>query len=76
MAQHDDRRPADTVLFGAELAAENRLDAERRKEVPGDRGPVEALRLLLVGEREAPTTDCGDLLERVRARPPILQIEI
>ena len=76
MAGSRDGRAAGTIFLRQELTAENRLDAERREQIPGDRGAGEPLGLVFVRERQAASADPGELLERMGARLPVLPVGI
>jgi hypothetical protein len=76
VAQQQHARPAGRVLLGPNLPAQNRLDAEHREHVGGDRRAVEPFRLVAVGERQAAAGHGRHLGEHAGALLPVLQIAI
>ena len=75
MTEQDDSRAPRCVFFRTELPAENRLDAEHREHVPGDRRAGEALGLVTVRQCQTAAGDGADLDESVGPAPPIPKIQ-
>ena len=70
VAQHDDRVVATEIFLGRVGAAERRLDAQRAKDIGGDREPGNVERLAVDDHGDAGRSHHAQMLERSRALAP------
>jgi hypothetical protein len=75
--EHDDRSGAGAIVVGAEVTAQDRLDADQRKAVPRHERALESLGgVVLVGDVHRLLVGCADAVERRDRRAPVAHVEI
>ena len=71
VTQHRDPGSPRPILFRPELAAQNRFDAQHRKEIGAHERPEQTLGLVAIGQRQGAPAFTGQVCERLG---PLLEI--
>jgi hypothetical protein len=76
VAEHDHRRRPGAIFVLSEMAADDGINPEHRKQIPRDESADESFGIISIGHREGACGGHGDRREAARLRFPILELRI